>query len=173
VLTVTTVGAVGVVGGVVGHSQLRERLAERRAADTVELQATLRVSSSSSSPIGGRVDYYLTLHNTGPRVIRIARLRVREAGLSITSRPVSPLDVVRSGQTLYLPLSVRLDCRQRAPARRPDVLRGAVSVQPPNGRWRRVTTSFTRASPLTDVADTLCSLNPAFRSKELSGPVLP
>jgi hypothetical protein len=162
---------IGTVAAAAGVGQLREWRTQGRLADTVELRATLQVSSSSMSPPGGRVDYSVTIRNAGPRVIRVDGLRVTQPGLDIESRHGALGDRVRPGGTLDLSLSVRLDCPRRPPIGRSPALRGDVVAVPPNGRPRRVRTTLEGAAPLIDAVQTLCGVSPALR-KELSGPLL-
>lgn len=154
-----------------GASAVADWWSERRARDRLDLQATLRVSSSSSSPPGGRVDYYVEVRNAGPRPVRLGAVSAGWPGLAVVNR--SRLgDAVAPGQDRLVALSVRLDCRglqARARARDPAL---SVVATPWSDRRRTVLVPVRQAYLLTDAADLLCRLRPGLRGRELSGPVL-
>lgn len=151
--------------------ELRQSRAERRLNDTVGVAAALNVWASSTTPRGGRVDYSATIRNEGPRRVRVVALSVDGGGLRIASRGLDADTFVAAGTSMSVPLSVRLDCATRRPGPAPLRLDGVVSVRPLSGSLHRVSLSFARASPLTSVAQTLCSIGPR-RFGELSGPIL-
>jgi hypothetical protein len=99
-----TVGAAS-AGLVLG----RERLAERDAREPVSLSAALGVRTSSTSPPGGRVDFFVSLRNAGRQPLRVTALEAGGEGLLLRGR----LENARSlpaGQEIRVPLSVLLDC---------------------------------------------------------------
>ena len=176
---------------VAGASAVADWWSERRARDRVALEATLRVSSSSSSPVGGRVDYYVEVRNVGPRPVRLSAVSADWSGMAISNR--SRLgDAVPAGGDRLVALSVRLDCAVRSAGRSADrpasrsagdpsarpaqsgerVREVAVVATPWSGRRRTERVRVGQAYLLTDAADVLCRLRPGLRGRELSGPVL-
>jgi hypothetical protein len=158
-------------GALAAADALRRSARERRLDDTVRVQGSIEVSSSSNRPGGGRVDYFAAIRNTGPRSVLLREVGIRQDGLRVTARGGPREQLVRPGASAFVPLSVRLDCRERAAAA--DVgagaLRGVVDVRSSGGRRHVVRLAFA-AVPLTDVAETLCGVGrPPFG--ELSGPI--
>ena len=144
---------------------------ERDLRDQLAVSAELGVSSSSSSPAGGRVDYYAVLRNDGPRAASFEEVTIAEARLRVRGSSRLAAAPVRAGGELFVPLSVDLDCSRPEAIRRADTVRGAVRAVAASGRRVTLDVRFSRAGPLTDVADTLCRLDPARRIPEMSGPV--
>lgn len=143
----------------------RSWLEERRREDALDVRVTVGVFAASSSPVGGRVDYYVLVDNTGPLPVAVDAVAIGDGRVAARSRrpargPAPP------GGTAYLPLSVRLDCT--APA---GPLTVSVTARPASGRPRAVAAPL-QARPLTDLGARLCAVNPTLRSGELSGPVL-
>jgi hypothetical protein len=150
---------------------LRRSARERRLDDTVRVQGSIEVSSSSNRPAGGRVDYFAAIRNTGPRSVFLRDVGIRQDGLRVTVRGRPREQLLRPGASAFVPLSVRLDCRERAAEAEggPGTLRGVVDVRS-NGGHRHVVPLAFAAVPLTDVAETLCRVGrPPFG--ELSGPI--
>jgi hypothetical protein len=170
-VTLAGAGALVVCAGGAGVAVDRTSawLTARAERDEVRLEAALGVSSSSTSPVGGRVDYFVTLHNSGPLAVRVDGVSLATSRLRVAGRRGAT--DVPAGGSRYLPLSAHLDCRLAEPVVRSVALPGRVTATPASGRRRSVPVSMTGAAPLTDVADTLCRLSPR-RQAELSGPVL-
>jgi len=151
---------------VISVSHVTDLLTERRLRDEVALTAAIDIYASSTSPTGGRVDFYVVLHNDGSRRVQIARLAAEAGGLRLRSAGVLP-QVLDGGSAVRVPLSVRLDCTRE----RLDVLRAAVSASPGSGRRRAVTVTLGASQLITDIADSLCSVKPELADQELSGPL--
>lgn len=166
-------GAAAVVAliftGWLGVTQARSWLHERDVRDQVSLTATVEVSASSTSLGGGRVDYFLAVRNAGPRQVRVSGAELSGARLHIVSRNFTAL-VVPPGTTVDVPLSVRLDCVRLGSAGAGS-LHAKIVATPENGRERKVPTPLAQTTLVTDVADTLCSVQPDLRGRELSGSV--
>jgi hypothetical protein len=160
-----------VVAAVLVGRQVQGWAAVRALDDEVALRADVGVSATSTSTDGGRLDYYVTVRNTGPRPVRIDGLTLTTTRLSIRSRN---FDGVRigPGQAVDVPVSVRLDCLARSGAAGANPLRGTISAEPASGHPRAVATQPTGQSLVTDVADTVCRQHPGTSGAELSGPVL-
>ena len=153
---------------VVGVVELRDRAAERARARVVDLAASVDLSSSSTTPPGGQVSFFLLVRNEGPLPVLVTSVRGSAAGLRLreldgVQRRVTP------GTRTAVPLSVRLDCRTY---RGGDGLTADVSVRRQDGgsAVRRVRPD--PADLLLDVATTLCRSQPGLRDQEISGPVL-
>ena len=151
--------------------QLTHLRTERRLNDTVGIGVALQVSSNSMAPRGGRVDYSVTIRNEGPRRVRVTRVSIDQGGLRIADRGLRSDAFVGAGATANVRLSVRLDCDTIRPSGSAGSLRGVVNIRPLSGSLHRVSLTFGRASPLIDVAQTLCNISPN-NDGELSGPVL-
>lgn len=151
-----------------GIVELRERAADRARARVVDLTASVDVTSSSTTPVGGQVSFFLLVRNEGPLPLQVTAVRGSVAGLRLreldrVERPVPP------GAETAVPLSVRLDCRTYEGG---GGLTTEVSVRRADGGG---TTRRVRPDPadlLLDVALTLCRSVPGLRDQEISGPVL-
>jgi hypothetical protein len=147
---------------------LRDRAAERELRQRVALGASIAVVSSSTSPPGGSVRWFLTVRNEGVRPVSVTsvaggsdRLRLRTS--DGTDTRIAP------GRAVDLPVSVRLTC---AGEEGRDGLRADIGVRREDGGDVRRRVEVGSASLVDDVADTLCAVRPALRDHELSGPVL-
>lgn len=145
--------------------------AERAAQDELLLSARLRVWTSSTNPVGGRVDYFVVIRNAGERPVVVTGVDVAELRLRVTDRVDRGVEVA-AGDVRSVPVSVRLSCAPGADFDRDAALRAVVSAEPQSGRQRAVTVPVERSELLTDVANTLCSVRPDLADKELSGPIL-
>lgn len=155
--------------GVYGMTEVRSSLAARALDDQVTVQAALGVAASSMSAGGGRVDFYASVRNAGPRSVSVTRVEISAAHLQIVSGRV-PGSQVAPGGTAQLPLSVRIDCA--APAAGPvPHLSGTVVAVASSGREHAVETIFGQSRLVTDVVDRLCAIKPQLRNVELDGPV--
>lgn len=146
----------------------RSWLEERNLRDQVSVTTTIDVAVSSTTPLGGRVDYFVVVRNTGTRDVRISGLAHTDARLRIRSRDFAPV-VLAPGSTVDIPVSVRLDCTG-SPIGTATLL-GTVAATPASGRAQDVPASLGRSLLLTDVAQTLCEVRPELTDRELSGPV--
>lgn len=146
----------------------RGRIAERELRQRVVLGTTLGVWTSSTSPPGGAVGWFVLVRNDGREPFTVTSLDAAAGRLALTTlddgdRPVAP------GQEIEVPVSVRLTCA--ATGDDTGDLPAEIGVRGRDG----VPTS--RRSELTatlvlDVAATLCAVRPGLRDHELSGPVL-
>jgi len=152
-------------------SEGRQWSSERALDDQVVLQTSLRVSSTSTTPTGGSVDFYASVRNLGQRPVSVLAVDIDTSRLLIAS--VSPHGpAVAPGETITMPLSVLLDCSDSTDAGSTDRLRGEILATASNGRERRVDATFDAATAVTGIAATLCRLHPDLRNVELDGPVL-
>ncbi len=161
-----------IAGSVLVMEAGREWRAESRLAEMVAVRASMGVFASSRSPIGGRVDYYVSVRNVGPRPVRVSDVRIVHGGLHMRGVDVPHAAIPPSG-VIDVPLSVRLSCAPRPTSVRAAGLQGDLVVLAQNGRRRTVELTVTRAGPLLDVVETVCRVRPTLRDAELSGPVLP
>ena len=148
--------------------KVRSWLAERSLRDQVSVTATIDVAVSSTTPLGGRIDYFVVVRNTGTRDLRVTGLALTDARLRIRSRDFAP-SVLTPGSTVDVPISVRLDCTGKPIGTA--ALLGTVTATPTSGRAQDVPTLLERSLLLTDIAQTLCEVRPELTDRELSGPV--
>jgi hypothetical protein len=150
-------------------------LAERSRRDDVALTATTGVWASSTTPVGGSIDFFVSVRNTGPRRVRIESVDSRESRMTVRSRRNLHYEVL-PGTAVDVPVSVRLDCAGTGlvpgPGDEAGPLRATIAADPLSGRRRTVHAPLARSPLLTHVADTLCAIRPGLRGKELSGPVV-
>jgi hypothetical protein len=142
---------------------------ERRLNEQVKVSGFIGVRSSSTTSPAGRVDYYATIRNNGPRQVRLEALTIRQSGLTITALGLPSEVWVQSGDSAQVPLSVRLDCTRHPGGRTSDLLHGQVSVRSGSGNLHTVS-SLLLARPVTLLADTICTAG-GHPTGELSGPV--
>jgi hypothetical protein len=149
---------------------VHDRSARRALEQRISLTTALGVSSSSTTPPGGEVGYFVVVRNNGLRRVSVTGVEGATGRLRLQMRDDADRQLDPGTETA-IPLSVRLSCRAGAGAGEtgvPLVLRlrradgGATS--------RRVV--LQPATPLLDVATTLCAVRPDLRDDELSGPVL-
>jgi hypothetical protein len=160
-----------VIAATVSLQQWTHLRAERRLNDTVGIGAALEVSSNSMTPRGGRVDYSVTIRNEGPRRVRVTGVSIDQGGLRIADLGLGSDEFVRAGAATNIRLSVHLDCDTLGSADTAGGLPGVVKVRPLSGSLHRVSLTFAQASPLIDLAQTLCNISP-HNASELSGPIL-
>ena len=151
-----------------GSLWLRDRAADRALAQRVDVTASVAVSSSSTTPVGGQVSFFIVVRNEGPLPVRLTSVEGSVDGLRLRdlddlAPPVAP------GKQAAVPVSVRLTCARYSGG---DGLDVAITVRREDGgsATRRVRAGS--AHLLLDVATTLCSVRPGLRDRELSGPVL-
>lgn len=163
--------AVLAVGGAGARGWWDEQLRLRELA--VDAELGVRSSSSAWSPSGGgRVDYFLEVHNRAARPATFAAVRFDGPGLAISGRALDAAPVP-GGESVRMPLSVGLDCRRWRPEVERPALAGTVRVVTAGDRGSYVRTSVRGAAPLLGVVRALCSRDPQLRIAELSGPVGP
>lgn len=141
----------------------------QRTAEQVALAASLEVTTSATSPPGGAVRWAVVVRNDGARPVRVTSVATTAGGIVLRSRP-TPGDPVQPGRQVAVPVSIRLTCSAHSEPHAPG-LRTAVRIQGTGGRAAMRTVPLTSAASLVDVVDTLCSVQPGLRGKELSGPV--
>ncbi|MCW2699520.1 MAG: hypothetical protein JWQ45_1055 [Blastococcus sp.] len=164
VVTALVVVALVVAGVVWLHDRSVQRALEQR----ISLRTALGMSSSSTTPPGGEVGYFVVVRNEGLRRVSVTavdgatgrlRLRMRDAA----DRRVDP------GTETAIPLSVRLSCGAGAAETRLP-LRIRVRREDGGSATRRV--ALEPGAILLDPVATLCRVRPDLRDHELSGPVL-
>jgi hypothetical protein len=146
----------------------RDRADDRELRQRVVLAPTLGVWTSSTSPPGGAVGWFVLVRNDGLEPVTVTSFDASAGRLSITAiddrdRPVAP------DQEVEVPVSVRLTCSTAGGDS--DDVPAEIGVRRHDGA---VTTrsSVLVATQVLDVARTLCSVRPDLRDHELSGPVL-
>jgi hypothetical protein len=154
-----------------GASLGRAWLIERGLRDEVSLVGTVHVLATSTTPLGGSVNYNVAVRNTGARPVQITGVDISQSRLHITDKSPSPLRLA-AGETGEVAVSVRLDCTRGGPFDPRDGLRGEVVAIARSGTQHRVYIAFEQGFLLTDVANTLCRVRPGLTDEELSGPVL-
>lgn len=145
----------------------RDRAADRELRQRVVLAATLGVWTSSTSPPGGAVGWFVLVRNDGPEPVTVTVLEALGGRLRIRThddreRRVAP------GEEAGVPVSVRLTCATSDTA----PLRAEVAVRREDGGSVTRRPELSDAALVRDVATTLCSVRPGLRDHELSGPVL-
>lgn len=161
------VGIAALVGA--GLLWQHDRSVERELRQRVVLGSSIGLSSSSTSPQGGSVHYFLLVRNDGPLPISIESLEASTDGLRLRLRS-SAGHRLAAGTEIALPLSVRLTCRppgtvQRAP------LDPQLTVGNEDGGSVVVPVEPGAAESLLGVVGTLCRVRPELVDHELSGPV--
>lgn len=178
-MSVTAVSGLVVAALLLGYGAVfvNRLLAERALDDQVTLQTSLGITASSMAAGGGRVDFFASVRNSGPRPVSVTGVQISAPRLQISSQAIQPPQVA-PGETVRVPLSVLLDCVASGPDRAgtgpgsaDDALPGLVSAVPPSGGQRSVATTFDHARLVTAVADTLCAVKPELRGVHLDGPV--
>jgi hypothetical protein len=145
----------------------QDRAAERDLRQRVVLSTTLGVWTSSTSPPGGAVGWFVLVRNDGRQPVTVTaveatgdRLRIRTSDDG--GRLVPP------GEEVEMPVSVRLTCGGEDT----HAVRVEVAVRREDGGPVTRRSELADASLVQDVATTLCSVRPDLRDHELSGPVL-
>lgn len=153
-----------------GGVWVREWSAEHALRQAVELTTTFGVSSSSTSPPGGAVGFFVLVRNDGPRAVTVTSVDATSPGLRV--RTADPGDRrVDAGGEIVIPLSARLTCPDRA-----DTVGGelpaAIVVRREDGGSVTRRVELRPAALVLDVATSLCRVRPGLRDHDLSGPVL-
>jgi hypothetical protein len=168
-LPVRRAGAVLVVVLLVvaGILWVRDRAADRERAERIDLVTSLALESSSTSPPGGRVSYFVVVRNEGLRPVSVTGIGGGADGLRLRMRddaePMIPV-----GGELSIPLSIRLTCADTASG----PLTAELAIRRADGGPASREVDLEPASLVLDVAGTLCAVRPDLRDHELSGPVL-
>ena len=149
---------------------VRNWSAERDLRQAVELTATLGVWSSSTSPPGGEVGYFLLVRNQGPLPVWVTSVSAADAGLQVRMRNDGDRRI-GPGTEIEIPLSARLTCASGAGVARPS-LDAAIGVRREDGGSTSRRVELRPAALVLDVAATLCAVRPQLRDYELSGPVI-
>ena len=169
VLRVTALAcALGLAAG--GLVQLRAWQADRERRELVSLDAAIRVWSSSSTPPGGQVTYYVALRNASPEPLEVTSVAASNSQLRLRARDVVARPVA-AGEQILVPLSARLTCSAEADAGR-GALRLEVGVHREGVRLGPQLPPLRDSALLLDAAHTLCGVRPTLTDYELSGPVL-
>jgi hypothetical protein len=164
-LVVIGVAVVLVCGGL----WFRDWSAERALRQAVQLTTTFGVSSSSTSPPGGSVRYFVLVRNDGARPLTVTSVVASIPGLRVRMRDVGGRRIA-AGRQIEIPLSARLTCGDGVGAAAG--LTAAIVVRREDGGSATRRVALTPASLVLDVAATLCDVRPELRDHELSGPVL-
>jgi len=151
-----------------GLGWLRERSAERELARRISLTTSLEISSSSTTPPGGEVGYFVVVHNRGPRRVSVTAVagetgRLRLGMRDDAARPLDP------GTGTAIALSVRLSC---LPGAAETSLPVEIRLRREDGGSATRRVDLRPTAPLLDVVSTLCAVRPDLRDHEISGPVL-
>jgi hypothetical protein len=146
----------------------RERAADRDRAERVELAAALSVVSSSTSPPGGQVSFFVRVRNSGPLPVSLTEVEGYGERLLLWMQgdrevPLAP------GEETDVPLSVRLTCIGNAG---PTGLTADIHVRRQDGVSVTRRLALGSAHLAVDMAATVCSVRSHLRDHELSGPVL-
>ena len=148
----------------------RDQAVERELRQRVVLASSIGVWSSSISPPGGSVHYFLLVRNDGPRPVSIESLDASADGLRLRLRS-SAGHRLAAGAEIALPLSVRLTCGEPGTSPRTR-LDPQLTVGNEDGGEVAATVEPGAAGSLVGVVDALCRVRPALVDHELSGPVL-
>jgi hypothetical protein len=164
-LAAVVVLAVLLAGGVL----LRNWLAERELRQAVELTTTFGVDSSSTSPPGGAVRYFMVVRNAGPRPISVTSVNASSEGLRVRMRESGPYRIDVRGD-VEIVLSARVTCAGGVDSTGP--LPASLGIRREDGSTLTRRVELRPASLVLDVAATLCETRPGLRDHELSGPVV-
>jgi hypothetical protein len=149
---------------------LRYWSAERALRQEVGLATALGVWSSSTSPPGGEVGFFLLVRNDGTLPVSVTSVEAADRGVQLRMRD-DVERIVAPGREIDIPLSVRVTCVAGAAAAR-SVLGAELGLRLEDGTATSRRVDPERASVVLDVAATVCEVRPGLRDHELSGPVL-
>jgi hypothetical protein len=155
---------------VAGAVWVRDRAAERELRQAVELTTRFGLVSSSTSPPGGAVRYFVLVRNDGVRPLAVTAVDSVSAGLRLRMRDAGDRGI-DAGREIEIPLSARLTCADGIDAGRAR-LPAVIGVRREDGGTTTRRVELSPASLVLDVAATLCDVRPELRDHELSGPVL-
>jgi hypothetical protein len=153
-----------------GSLFVRNWAAERELRQAVELTATFGVVSSSTTPPGGSVRFFLLVRNDGALPVSVTSVDAADPGVRVRmrdegDRPIAP------GREVEIPLSVRLTCVPGAGEPQPSLI-AEIGVRREDGGSTSRPAELRPAALVLDVAANLCAVRPELRDHELSGPVL-
>jgi hypothetical protein len=153
---------------VAGFLWLRDRAADREQARRIDVVASLAVESSSTSPPGGRVSYFVLVRNDGEEPVVVTAVDGGDDGVLL--RMLDDHErTVPAGAQLSIPLSVRLTCAGAGTGRGP--LPADLALRRADGSGVTRPVGLEPAVLVRDVAGTLCAVRPGLRDHELSGRV--
>jgi len=153
-----------VVGGIVW---VRDRAADRELAQRIDLVTFLALESSSTSPPGGRVSYFVVVRNEGLRPVSVTGIGGGAEGLRLRMRD-GVASTIPVGGELSIPLSIRLTCADTTSG----PLTAELTIRRADGGAASRDVDLEPAALVLDVAGTLCAVRTDLRDHELSGPVL-
>ena len=151
-----------------GVAWYRDRAAERELAQQVALTTSLGVSSSSTTPPGGEVGFFVVVRNDGARPVEVTAVDGTTDRLRLSMR-YDHQPRLDPGTVNAIALSVRLTCR---PGRGPADLPVEIRLRRQDGGTASRRVDLQPAALVTDVVATLCAVRPGLRDHELSGPAL-
>jgi len=164
-LVAVVVLAVLLAGGV----RLRTWLADRELRQAVELTTTFGVDSSSTSPPGGAVRYFLVVRNAGRSPIWVTSVDASSQGLRVRMQEAGAYRIDVSGE-VEIVLSAQVTCAGDVDTAGP--LPASLGIRRADGSTVTRRVELRPASLVLDVAATLCETRPGLRDHELSGPVV-
>ena len=153
-----------------GAVWFRDWSAERELRQHVDLTTSLGVWSSSTSPPGGEVGFFLLVRNDGVRPVWVTAVDAAGEGVRLRMRDDGERRV-GAGREIEVPVSVRLTCAAGDDAPRPG-LSADITVRREDGDSVTRRADLLPAALVLDVAASLCLVRPDLRDHELSGPVL-
>jgi hypothetical protein len=151
-----------------GVAWYRGRAAERELAERIVLTTSLGVSSSSTTPPGGEVGFFVVVRNDGPRPVEVTAVDGATDRVRVTMR-YDHQPRLDPGTVNAIALSVRITCR---PGRGPAELPVEIRLRRQDGGTASRRFDLQPAALVGDVATTLCAVRPGLRDHELSAPVL-
>jgi hypothetical protein len=151
-----------------GAIWFRDWVAERALERRVVLTTSFGLASSSTSPPGGSVGYFVIVRNEGARSLSVTGVEASTARLRLRMRDDWDRQLA-PGTEAAIPVSVRLSC---LPGAHEADLPAEISLRRADGGTTRRRVDLRPATQLLGVASTLCAVRPDLRDHELSGPVL-
>ena len=152
---------------IAGGLWLRDRAADRERAERIDLVTVLALETSSTSPPGGRVSYFVVVRNEGLRPVTVTGIGGGGGGLRLRMRDDVVLTIPVGGER-SIALSIRLTCVD-GPA---GPLTAVLAIRGYDGGAVRSEVDLEPAGLVLEAAGTLCAVRPELRDHELSGPVL-
>jgi hypothetical protein len=165
---VVVLGVLGLLG--CGGVWVRDWSAERELRQAVELTTSFGVTSSSTSPPGGAVRFFVLVRNDGPRPLTVTSVDAASPGLRVRMGESGGRRIDAGGE-IEIPLSARLTCADGVGGAGAE-LPAAIGVRRDDGGSATRRVELAPAALVLDVAATLCEVRPGLRDHELSGPVL-
>jgi hypothetical protein len=146
----------------------RDWSADRELRNRIALTTALGVSSSSTTPPGGEVGFFVVVRNDGARPVEVTAVEGATDRLRLSMR-YDHQPRLDPGTVNAIALSVRLTCR---PGRGPAELPVEIRLRRQDGGTTSRRVDLQPAALVRDVATTLCAVRPGLRDHELSGPAL-